>query len=415
MATQILVPVLGEAIGEARVAAWLKRPGDAVRRGDELAELETDKANLALECPADGVLLEILASEGTLVTTGQLLAHVGRPGEATTPVAAAPVAVVPPAPSLPSDVSVPTNGGAADAAAPIEQSVATSVLPNAGERRRISPAARRMARALGIDLGRLTPSRPGARITTQDVMRLSAAQGEGNLLPQRRQMLTEIQRVMVNRMLQSAREIPQFSVTIDADVTHLLQVQRALTGADSSMGGVRHQGEQAVSLTALLIYVATRALVQHPLLNARYDGDAVLLYETVNLGVAVSTPKGLVVPVLHGAERLSIRELAQRWGALVQTARTGRLALDQVSDGTFTLSNLGMYGVREFVPLVNPPQSAILGVGAVQPVVQPESNGTRHVQRMSLTVSADHRVVDGAAAAAFLHDLKQRMEQASIT
>jgi len=427
MATPILVPILGEAIGEARVVAWLKHPGDTVRRGDELAELETDKAILALECPAEGVLLDILVSEGTLVTTGQLLAHVGHLGEAMAPIATTSTAISDPAVTtlgtgvLPTSVgssvhSEPTAFGAGLPSASAETDTTITAVPTESERRRISPAARRMARDLGIDLGNLTPSKPDARVTTQDVINLAAAQTSGNRLPQRRQLLSDVQRVMAHRMLRSVREIPQFSATIDADVTHLLWMQRELAGAGSgSMGHTSDQGGKAVSLTALLIYLAARVLTQHPLLNARYDDDAVILYQTVNMGVAVTTPQGLVVPVLHGADQLSIRELAQRWGDLAQVARSGRLSLGQVSDGTFTLSNLGMYGVREFIPLVNPSQTAILGVGGVQPAIQPEINGTKHVQRMSLTVSADHRVVDGAAAAAFLHDLKLRVEQASIT
>jgi pyruvate dehydrogenase E2 component (dihydrolipoamide acetyltransferase) len=421
MATQVLVPVLGEAIGEARIAVWFKRPGDSVRRGEELAELETDKAMLALECPADGVLIEVLAVEGALVTTGQLLAQIGQPNEAAAPRSAvtAPTAELPvvPAATLAATLAAtPTVQVGAKA----EARLATPVAPaarrmetSADSRRRISPAARRLARELGIDVARLTASKPGGRITTQDVTHLAAPPVGADRLSGRRVALTEIQRVMANRMVQSAREIPQFSATIDVNAAALFKVQQGFAEGRGENGRVAADVPAArVSLTALLVFLVARVLREHPLLNARFDGDGVILYETVNMGVAVTTPQGLVVPVLHGVERLSIHELMGRWRGLVQTARSGRLALGDVSDGTFTLSNLGMYGVQGFVPLVNPPQAAILGIGGVQSLVVPDAHGTQHVQRMNLTISADHRVMDGAAAAAFLRDLKVSIEQA---
>lgn len=391
MATQVLVPIMGEAIGEAKLVAWLKLVGDAVRRGDELAELETDKASLMIECPSDGVLLEIHVPAGEMVSAGQTLALVGRPDEKvadTRKLSASPGrGPAPEAPAASTDAAPPQDMGR--------------------ERRRISPAARRMARELDVNPDRLSPSRPGGRITTRDVTRLlesgRAAAGAASQLPQRRVPCNETQRAMAVRMAQSAREIPQFSVSMEADASRLLRVKEELSGEDAS-----------VSVTALLIYQTARALLKHPLLNARFDGDAFILYETVNMGVAVASPQGLVVPVIHGAEKLGIGEIARRLADLAQTGRNARLALAQVSDGTFTLTNLGMYGVSQFVPLVNPPQAAILGIGAAQPAVQPAADGTRHIQRMTLTVSADHRIVDGAAVALFLSDLRRAIEEPAI-
>lgn len=392
MATQVLVPILGEAIGEARLVAWLKHAGDAVRRGDELAELETDKASLMIECPSDGVLLEIRVPAGEMVATGQVLAQVGRPGDEVVAAGASSV----PAGGVPAPETSAMSPGA-------------PLMRNAQpERRRISPAARRMARELNVDVDRLAPSRPGARITTSDVTRLleseRATSGAAPQLPQRRVPLSETQRVMAARMAQSAREIPQFSVSMEVDASHLLREKQTLSGEDAP-----------VSVTALLIYLAARALARHPLLNARFDQDGIILYDTVNMGVAVASPQGLVVPVIHGAEKLELVELSRRLAALAQTARSGGLVLAQVSDGTFTLTNLGMYGVSQFAPLVNPPQAAILGAGVAHPVVEPTAEGTRHIQRMTLTVSADHRVVDGAAVALFLSDLRHEIEELTIS
>ena len=201
-----------------------------------------------------------------------------------------------------------------------------------------------------------------ARITTRDVERLAAGAAAGSV-PQRRVLLNEVQRVMAMRMAQSVREIPQFSVAIEADATRLLQVKQDLSP------------KEAVSVTALLIYLAARVLHRHPMLNARFDGDGVVLFETVNMGVAVASPQGLVVPVLPGAEQLELVTVAHRLRDLVEAAQRGRLALAQISGGTFTLSNLGMYGISQFVPLVNPPQAAILGVGGIQPAVLPAAGG----------------------------------------
>jgi pyruvate dehydrogenase E2 component (dihydrolipoamide acetyltransferase) len=393
MATQVLVPVLGEAIGEARVAAWLRQPGDPVRRGDELAELETDKAVLMLECPADGVLIETLVAVGDMVTTGQLLAHVGKPGEQ------ARAAAVTAASSAPPDRTDRSHRSDAASTSPAAEAGPT--------RQRISPAARRMARQHGVELAQLAPGKPGARITTQDVARLresgASAPGTGVRLPHRRVALGDAQRTMAARMAQSARDIPQFSVSMEVDATRLLCVKQDLA-----------DGGAAASMTALLIQLAARALLKHPLLNARFDGDVVVVYETANMGVAVASPQGLVVPVIHGVQDLSLAEIAGQLENLAQVARTGRLTLAQVSDGTFTLTNLGMYGVSQFVPLVNPPQAAILGVGAAQPAVLPTAAGTHHIQRMTLTVTADHRVVDGAAVALFLGDLRRAIEEPTI-
>jgi pyruvate dehydrogenase E2 component (dihydrolipoamide acetyltransferase) len=293
-----------------------------------------------------------------------------------------------------------------------------------------------MARVLGIDLDALSPARPGARITTADVQRRAAAAagGEGGSEPRpyspaptapasttapaapaqpapaaapspsgvpfHRQPLTRVQKLAAARMTASARDIPQFSVSVDAEAGRLLKARQELAGL-----GLK------ASLTAMLIYLTARALADHPLLNAQYDQDEVIVYEQVNLGVAVSAPGGLAAPVIHRAGERTLGETAAELESMAQAARDGRLSPDQVSGATFTLSNLGMYGVREFVPLVNPPQAAILGVGAARPAALPTPDwGLRAAQLITLTVSADHRVLDGEAVARFLDTLRQRIE-----
>jgi pyruvate dehydrogenase E2 component (dihydrolipoamide acetyltransferase) len=432
MPIQIIVPTLGEAVSEATLVDWSKNEGESVRRGDEIAELETEKANLSLECPANGILLSILVHPGDVVKPGQVLALVGEPGEG---VSASPPWEQPGELSPPSTPAQTDEGGEA-----------------AYERaERVSPAARRLARKLGIDLFKVTPSKPGARITSEDVDRF-AVQGSGSggrpALPFHRVELSRIQKAVAARMMESASQIPQFSVSMDADATRLIEVKHELAS----------QNIQA-SFSALLIYLTARALRDHPLLNARFERDSVLVYEAVNMAVAVATEGGLLAPVLHGVEKLSLPDIIQQLAELLPAARENRLSLEQVSGATFTLSNLGTHGVRQFVPLVYPPQSAILGVGAAHQVVSFAGSKARaaDVRRiggtatfarwestayddsapanidyfdrrtsptqdqgievrwiMTLTVSADHRVLDGEAAALFLASLCKKIENSNF-
>jgi pyruvate dehydrogenase E2 component (dihydrolipoamide acetyltransferase) len=221
-------------------------------------------------------------------------------------------------------------------------------------------------------------------------------------------LLTRVGKVMAERMLASARLIPQISASIEVDAGQLL------TRREQFRRKAEVEGD-AVTLTALLAYLVVRALRQHPLLNARFDGDSIVVYDTFNIGVAVTTSQGLMVPVLHRLEEMSVTEIARRLTEVAIAAREGRLTPGDVADATFTLSNLGMFGVNQFVPLVNPPQSAILGVGAARAIVVPVLNETvRAAQRMNLTVSADHRVLDGETVAQFLKTLREIVERCEV-
>jgi len=383
MATRVIVPVLGEAIAEATLVNWLKHPGDPVSRGDELAELETDKATLTIECPANGVLLEVLVQPGTTVMPGQLLAIVGRPGEQVT--IETPVAPTGSVPSIALAIETP-----------IEESAAS------GDQR-VSPAARRMARHLGVDLTNVHPSKPGARITTDDIQRYvqtdQTIPAPAGRAPYHRVELNTIRKTLAGKMLESAQQIPQFSVSMDINANRLLRAKEHFSS----------QGLKA-SVSALLIQVVARVLMDHPFLNARFDNGNILIFETVNMAVAVATPQGLVAPVIYKAEKLGLRQISSQLEGLVESARQARLSLDQITEATFTMSNLGMQGVSQFVPLINPPQAAILGVGSARPVILPVPEGTQHARVMTLTVSADHRVLDGETVALFLSDIKDKLE-----
>lgn len=376
MATRVLIPILGEAITEATLSSWLKKEGDPVQRGETIAELETSKATLALESPANGILLKILVPEGTNLTIGQVVAIIGKPGEdwqaETTP--------------SPSKEQTP---------APDQ----TPALETKEFVRRISPAARRRAAELGIPLEEISALSTDKRITSEDVERYAASRSQPTNtenLPFRRIELSEIRRTIAQRM-STSQQIPQFSVSMEINADALLQAQSVL----------RPQAEN-ITITVLLIYLVSQTLRKHPHLNAHYEQNAILLYDTVYLSLAVATPRGLIAPVIPEVEKMSLSQIANYANEITQRARSGTLLPGDLRDGTFTVSNLGMYGVSQFVPLLNPPQVAVLGIGAIQQrwIALPGGGG-RPAQMLNLTITADHRALDGEQVALFLRDLAE--------
>jgi len=381
MPTEVLLPILGEAITEATLSRWLKKEGETVQRGEEIAELETSKATLPLECPTSGVLLKIIAPEGTVLETGQVIAVVGKPGEVWQPESSEP-----PTPAKPVPISIDSTQLAGD------------------ERvQRISPAARRRAAELGIPIEEISARDPSLRITTEDVERYAVARSTrltNEYLPFHREPLNETRRLIAQRMTAS-QQVPQFSVSMDIIADALYQTLIHLNS--SSQSPPVH-----FTVTTLLIYIAAQTLLKHRYLNSKFDGETVVIYDTIHLALAIATPRGLVAPVIPEAERMTLGQLAHRVRSLTERARAGKLLPEELRDGTFPLSNLGMYGVSQFIPLLNPPQVAILGIGAIQPGWVPLADGRGHpVRMMNVTVTADHRVVDGAQVALFLSDLRE--------
>lgn len=383
MATEVRLPHLGESIDSALIVAWHKQVGDPVKRGDELADLETDKATLPLEAPKNGVLLAIVAAEGDTVTIGDLLSVIGREGETWS--------------------AAPAETPEANIPAPTVKSAAATVRRNAASRAayKISPLARRKAKELGVDLASVTPA-DGVKISGADVE--ATARAATAQPGQRRIELSRIKRLTGQRMLQSVREIPQFSLTIDADIAPLLAARAEM----------RARGNE-LSLTAIFVHLTALTLRSHPLLNARFEDDGITLFDAAHIGVATATQDGLRVPVIHDADRLSLSQINSALADLTGKARANRLSPADSAGGTFTVSNLGMNGITQFTPLVNPPQAAILGIAAPRPVMLPAENGAmKPAQLLALTVACDHRVVDGADAARFLSDLKAAFESFHI-
>lgn len=357
MVTQILMPRLSLTMKTGVVSTWLKQEGDSVAKGEPLVEVDTEKVLYEVEAPVDGVLHQIVAAEGEEVAVAGVLGLIAGADEEY-PAAAEPVAP--------------------EASPPREPVVA-------------SPAAKRLAREHGIDLTTLPVT--SRRITTEDIERYLA---QATAAPTVREVLplTGIQQVAADRVASSYREAPHCTLTMDVNMANAIDQSKA----------------SSVSFTALLVKRVATALTEHPLLNSTFHGNQITVYADVNLGVAVATDRGLVVPVVHHADALTLQEVAAALRGLVQRARDGTLVKDEMSGGTFTITNLGMLGVDMFTPIINPPEAAILGVGRIvkKPIVV---DGTITIAPMAqLSLSFDHRIVDGAPAASFLARVKVLME-----
>jgi pyruvate dehydrogenase E2 component (dihydrolipoamide acetyltransferase) len=373
VSTPLILPHMGLAVEEGRVVAWHRSEGDAVRKGDVVCEVETDKATVELEAPADGVLLRILVPAGETASAGSSLALIGAEGEAAD--AAPGVSDVAPVPPGSARAPVPTP----TAAAP-EEGVPPRV--------RATPAARRLARQAGIDLRSLAGSGPGGRIRLADVQGAVRAEIPASLTRQRA--------AIARRMTESWRTIPQFDASREVDLTRVREFLRAVGPSVERSRGVRP------SLTDFLAQACVRALQRRRELNA--DGR-----EEVHLGLAVALDEGLLVPVIRDAHRLNLVELATARTAVVERARRGRLLPEDLGGGTFTLSNLGPFGVDRFTAIINPPERAILAVGEARerPVAVDGRVEVRWTAVLTLTV--DHRWADGVHAARFLADVGEAL------
>jgi len=384
MVIEVILPKMGLVMTEGRIQKWLRHEGDVVRAGEALFEVATDKAVVEVAARGDGVLRRILVPEGTVVPVGRVVAFLAAPEDVLPEIPA--IAVAPPA-AAPPPVAPPPQPAAV-----------------AGEGVRASPLARRLAAERGVDLAQVPGSGPGGRITAEDVERYLAALAAAAPAPPaeprpfRREPLTAIQSLTAQRVTEVQR-VPTATLIVEVDATALAEAKQRLAAAALE-----------VTYTDLLIKAVALALQQHPLLNASFDGDAVKLFQVINVGLAVAVPNGLVVPSVPAADRQSLAEIAALRRDLVERARAGKLTPDELARGTFSITNLGPYGVDHFTPLLNPPEAAILGVGQVaeRAVVRDGQVVPRLTMHLSLTF--DHRVQDGAPAAQFLQTLRRLLE-----
>jgi pyruvate dehydrogenase E2 component (dihydrolipoamide acetyltransferase) len=396
VATEVILPRLGQGMESGTIVRWLKSEGEQVEKGEPLFELDTDKVTQDVEAETSGVLLRIAVAEGE-VPVGQTVAFIGAEGEDIPEVGEAPKADGQPKPE-PVTPSEP---------APVDQTVTTN------GRIKASPLARRLARERGIDLASLRGTGPEGRIVAEDVERgeaggsaplpvaapASVASHEVERVP-----LTNIRKTIARRLTE-AWQIPVFQLQTSADMTRVNALVARVRERDPDV---------RVTVTDVLTKVCAQALMRHREVNAEFTDEAILLHPSANVGLAVAAPQGLVVPVIRSAERLSLTEIAIVRADLVGRAREAKLRAEDIEGGTFTISNLGMYAVESFTAVLNPPQAAIVAVGATEDRVVAAGGDTAVRPMITLTATFDHRAVDGAPAAAFLQTLKESLEDPGL-
>jgi pyruvate dehydrogenase E2 component (dihydrolipoyllysine-residue acetyltransferase) len=418
MATEVKLPRLGQGMESGVIVKWLKSEGERVEKGDVLYELETEKVTQEVEAEASGVLLKIAVAEGE-AAVGTTVAVIGEEGEAAEvsepepggPAAAADVDEDAREEGSPARArEAEREHGRAASAASAEPPAAEQQPARADGRVKASPLARRIARERGIDLAALSGTGPEGRIVAEDVERAAAtaapapaaAPSEAVELEQ----LTSLRKTIARRMTE-AWQAPAFQLTMSADMSRVLELRERMLE-------LREEGAAKPTVSDVLTKVCAAALMRHRAVNARFAGDAIELHATADIGIAVAIPKGLIVPVIRGCERKTIAELAAARADLVERARSGKLQSADLEGGTFTISNLGMYGIEQFVAVLNPPQAAILAVGAAseRPVVEEGELVVRPT--MTMTLTCDHRALDGATAADFLRTVKTYLEEPGL-
>jgi len=396
MPTNVIMPALGVAQQTGTLLQWLKAEGQTVTKGEPLMEIETDKATVEIEAVASGVLAQVTAKAGDQVPVGQTIALILAPGEA-----------------LPTrKEEVPTAGPERERTQEAQSNPPASPFVKQGSKgdfaTRIlaSPKAKRIAKEQRIDLQSLRGSGPDGALLAADVLRALAgstdlspaapSQSAPRLIP-----LTSMRRIVGERMAQSKRSAPHFYLSMDVDMSRVTALRN---------DAKKRSDEIVPSINDFILYACARALKDFPALNSSFTDRGIEQHAHVHIGMAVALDEGLVVPVIQGADRLSLAELARRSRDLADKAQSKKLLPLNYEGGTFTVSNLGMLGVDNFVAIINPPQAAILAVGRVAPRVVTDGDGIEVKPMMAATLSADHRVVDGASAARFLQRVKELLE-----
>ncbi len=405
MAREIPMPRLSDTMEEGRVLQWYKQVGDSVKKGELLAEIETDKAVMDLESVEEGTLLQLIVAEGGAAALGAPIALVGDESELGKEIA-------PAAPSEAGGVATPpstpgTDGATASTKTPTTQPATASVAGGASGRIKASPLARRIAAEQGIDLSKIKGTGPGGRIVKEDVENAAhvvavADDPAAEPISSEVASLSRMQSTIVRRMLESKTTVPHFYVTMEVDMGAAKEMRAQVNAA--------WREEERISFNDIIIRASALALMRHPEANGSYRDGGFVYHQEANIGIAVAVPNGLLVPVLKNCDTKPLRRLAAEAKVLVERTRAGKNRPGDLEGGTFTVSNLGMFGVRDFYAIVNPPQAAIIAVGVIEPrpVVREGEIVVRDI--MNLSLSADHRILYGAPAAEFLRDLKDLLE-----
>ena len=441
MLQKVLLPKLGQTMEEATIERWLKKEGDAVAKGDVLLEITTDKATLEVEAFVPGTLRKVFAEEGQILPVNAVLALVGEADEALpdnfdeylathgaaesapaakgkaeepsaeTPSAAAPAAAtVPPPPPRSGRIFIsPRARKKAE-----KEHVPISILRGSGpegrivekdvldylERRKavkVTPTALVIACERGVDVLGLTGSGTGDRITKEDVLAAPAASAAGE---EKRVELSAMRRVVAQRLTQAKQQIPHFYLMMEMDMTAAAALRKKLNA----------EGKTRIGFHDMIIKACAMGFIDNPAMNASWAGDAILQRGEINIGVAVAIEEGLMVPVVHNVDRMSLEQIARASKDLIDRTRSKKLTPDEYEGGCLTISNLGMYDIDTFIPIINPGESAILGIGRITEKTVVKDNAIYIRSMMSVCLSGDHRVVDGAVAAQFLKAVKDRLE-----
>jgi len=452
--TRVVMPKLSEAMETGRVIKWLKKEGDRIQGGDILAEVETDKADVEMEAFGGGVLRKILVPAGERAPVGSLIAVIAEPDEdisgvmaqAPSPVAAPAVAAAPAAPAgtmsdrpvpvppqprsedhaarTPAPATGPTGAGAGSLAqsttairrepapAPVGPTTAPAGAPGAGQRVKASPLAKKIAAQSGVDLRLVPGSGPGGRVIRRDVEAARTAAPPATQAPAVRpatpgveyedRPLTPIRATIAKRMPLAKAPVPHFYLTSEVAMDRGWELREELNALD---------GQPKISVNDLVIRACALALLAHPEVNASFQGESVRVWYRAHIGIAVALDEGLITPVLRDSHAKSLAQIAVDARDLVERARTRKLRAQELSGATFSISNLGMFDVTEFSAIINPPEGAILAVGAVRRVPVVEQDTVTVGRRMAVTLSCDHRVMDGAMGARFLQSVKQLLEE----
>lgn len=385
MSKEFVMPKLGMTMEEGTIIRWIKKEGDKVEKGEPIVEVMTDKVNIEVESPYDGTILKILAKEGDVIPILQPIAIIGEEGEAVK----------------------------------IEEKKEESKIVEE-EPIKASPAAKRLAREAGVDLSLIKGTGPGGRIVEDDVRAYIESHKREEVIPvtetpshptvaptptvegaySREEPISSVRREIAVRLSKSYREAVHITLEFSADITDIVKIREKLKEkAEANKLPIPTYND-------IFIRIVSLVLKDHPNLNAYFDGEKLTIFNTVNMGIAVAVKEGILVPVVREAEKKNIFEIAKITSDLVSRTREGKILPDELSGGTFTITNLGMFGIDFFTPIINPPQVAILGIGRIKEVLRPGNNVGSEVV---LSLSVDHRVVDGAPAARFLKDLGEAL------
>jgi len=407
MISEVVMPQMGADMTEGTIVRWLKNESEPVERGEIIAEIETDKANVEIEAFESGVFRKVLVGEGATVSVGTVIAVIASPEEDLSQYEGAAVAAKP---AVAAAAEARPPAAAAKPAQPPAQAAAPA--PTNG-RVRASPVARKLAQEKGIDLAQLRGSGPDGRIVRRDVEAaiergpaapagapappMAAAAGPPQVVP-----MSRIRQTIARRMSQSKREAPHYYITLDIDMTEAERIRRQLNEA---VDGYPH-----VSVNDLIVKASAIALARHPIFNTWFVEGEVRQHQAINVCIAIALEEGLIAPAILDCQSKTLAQIAEASRSLAERARSGALKPEEYSGGTFTISNLGMYDIESLIAIIQPPQTAILGVGSVRETPVVRDGQVTVAQLMKVALSADHRVTDGAQGAQFLNEIRRFLE-----